>query len=159
MGSSPQCGKGFFSPRVNFSTDSYTVHTAPPPPPHVQLHASTSVHTFKIPKRCQPYQLFGHTTILHTLIGMGSTALLAAALYLSEGLTAGGFGNTQTACNTIKMVIVITPNRRRRKRKRGRRRRRTDVLISASLSLMTCCRSSRVLLRWSMCSWRRATSC
>ena len=156
MGSSPQCGKGFSSPRVNFSTDSYTVHTAPP----CAIACINICAHIKIPKRCQPYQLFGHTTILHTLIGMGSTALLAAALYLSEGLTAGGFGNTQTACNTIKMMIVITPNRRRRKRKRGRRRRRrTDVLISASLSLMTCCRSSRVLLRWSMCSWRRATSC
>ena len=43
----------------------------------MQPHVSTSMCTLKIPTRAG-IPLFGHTKILHTLIGMGSTALAAA---------------------------------------------------------------------------------
>ena len=49
--------------------------------PGVQSHASTSVRTLKIPMLAA-VPLFGHTKILHTLLGMGSAALAAAVPYL-----------------------------------------------------------------------------
>ena len=46
--------------------------------PRVQSHASKSGRTLKIPDTGS-HTLFAHTEILHTLIGMGSAALAAAA--------------------------------------------------------------------------------
>ena len=46
--------------------------------PHVQSHVSTSVHTLKIPSTVSHVPLFGHMKILHSLVGMGSAALVAA---------------------------------------------------------------------------------
>ena len=64
-----------FSSRVNFQCRlSYGVITSPSSP------ASLSVRTLKIPTLAA-IALFGHTKILHTLIGMGSAALAAAVPY------------------------------------------------------------------------------
>ena len=59
--------QGIFLPESTSSADS----------PGVQSHASVSVRTLKIPQLAD-MPLFGHMKILHTPIGMGSTALAAA---------------------------------------------------------------------------------
>ena len=48
--------------------------------PRVQSHASVSAHTLKTPQLAD-MPFFGHMKILHTLIGMGSTARVAAVPY------------------------------------------------------------------------------
>ena len=62
--------QGIFLPESTSSADSLTV----------QSHASTSVLTSKIPTLAA-IPLSGHMKILHTLIGMGSTARVAAVPY------------------------------------------------------------------------------
>ena len=51
-------------------------------PGRVQSHASTFVRTLKIYKKnpLAAIPLFGHTKILHTLIGLGSAALAASVV-------------------------------------------------------------------------------
>ena len=77
-------------------------HGSPPPPslpsqlpvqtlcfffsPVVQSHASTSVYTLKIPDTGIDVPLSGHTEILHTPIGMSSTALAAAVPYPGKAI-------------------------------------------------------------------------
>ena len=63
-----------YGPRVQ------TLSVRCPYGPRVQSHASTSVCTYKS-QTLSAIPLFGHTKILHTLIGMGSAALAAAELY------------------------------------------------------------------------------
>ena len=46
--------------------------------PRVQSHASTPVCTLKIPPKLAAIPLFGHTSILHSLIGMGRAVLVPA---------------------------------------------------------------------------------
>ena len=68
-----------FSPQVSFQCRlSYSVCLYSP---RMQLHASTSVCMLKLPNTGSHITLFGHAKILHTLIGMGSAALVAAVLY------------------------------------------------------------------------------
>ena len=62
--------QGIFLPESTSSADPLTV----------QSHASTSVLTSKIPTLAA-IPLSGHTKIPHTLIGMGSAALVAAVPY------------------------------------------------------------------------------
>ena len=77
-GSSPQCGKGFFSlSQLSVQTLSWCPYS--PPPPRVQAHASSSVPTLKIPNTGN--YTIGCTEIQHTLIGLGSTALSAPVPY------------------------------------------------------------------------------
>ena len=47
----------------------------------MQSLASTSVRMLKIPNTGSHIPLFGHTKILHVLLGMGSAALAAAVPY------------------------------------------------------------------------------
>ena len=47
--------------------------------PRVQSHASTPARTLKIPSTGSCIPLSGHTKMLHSLVGMGSAALAAAA--------------------------------------------------------------------------------
>ena len=49
--------------------------------PREQSHASIFVSTLEIPNISMYIPLFGHKEILHTLTGMGSVALAAAAPY------------------------------------------------------------------------------
>ena len=74
-GSSPRCGKGFFS------RSQLPVQTLLrcPYSPRVQSHASTAVHTLKS-QTLAVVPMFEHTKILYTLIGVGSAALIAAAM-------------------------------------------------------------------------------
>ena len=69
----PQCFKGFFLKcRLSVQTLLQCSYN-----PHEQSHASTSVHTLKMPNT-------GHRKRLHSLIEMGSIALAAAAPYPSK---------------------------------------------------------------------------
>ena len=58
--------------------------------PHVQSHASPSVHALKITMAAT--QLFGHTVTLHTLTGMGSAALAAAVPYAGKAIQISRMG-------------------------------------------------------------------
>ena len=87
--------QGIFIPESTSRVDifSYGVRTAP----CVQSHASTTVRVKKS-QTLEAIPLFGHTKILHTLVGMGSAALAAAAPYpgktsriLREGQTSTFF--------------------------------------------------------------------
>ena len=51
----------------------------------VLSHASTHMRTLKIPNTGKHVALFGHTEILHTLTGTGSSALAAAVAYPGRG--------------------------------------------------------------------------
>ena len=65
-----------FSPRVKFQSRLlWCLYSL-----HVQSHASTPVHTLKIPNTGS-IPLFGHMKILHKLTGMGSTAITATVPY------------------------------------------------------------------------------
>ena len=64
-----------FSPRVNFQFTS--THLQRSYSPRVLSHASTSVCMLK-PQTLTAMPVFGHTEILHTLIGVSSAALTAA---------------------------------------------------------------------------------
>ena len=67
-----------FSPQVSFQCRlSYSVCLYSP---RMQLHASTSVCMLKLPNTGSHITLFGHAKILHTLVGMGSAALVAAVV-------------------------------------------------------------------------------
>ena len=54
---------------------------AVPISPSVQSHAFKDLSHVKNPKHWQPYHCINYTKILHTPIGLGSTALAAAVPY------------------------------------------------------------------------------
>ena len=70
--SSPRCGKGFFTSQLPVQTLLRCPYS-----PRVQSQTPTSVHT-KIPDSGSQ---IGTTKILHTLVGMGSAALVATLPY------------------------------------------------------------------------------
>ena len=71
------CLQGIFLPSSTFRGDSSCVHTAPTCN-HMHQHAHYKSQTLAaIP-------LSGHMKIQHTLIEMGSAALVAAVLYLGK---------------------------------------------------------------------------
>ena len=72
--------------RLSFCVDYLTVSVQPPPPsrcPIADSHALMSVCILKI-LNAGSNTLFGHTTVLHTLIEMGNAVLVAAVLDLGE---------------------------------------------------------------------------
>ena len=69
----PGAARDFFLPESTSSADSLKEYVQP----RVQLHASVSRRTLKIPK-AGTIPSFGHIKVLHTLIGMGSAAPAAA---------------------------------------------------------------------------------
>ena len=68
-GSSPQCCKGILTPRVNIQCWLCLTVSVQPACAVPSINISADI------------KLFGHTKILHTLVGMGSDALAAAVLY------------------------------------------------------------------------------
>ena len=86
--------QGIFLPRSTFSADSLTVSVQPP-------CASESARVKK-KRTLAAIPLFGHTKILHTLIGMSSTALAAAVPYSGKGTR---FSLSNNEVLTIYMLI------------------------------------------------------
>ena len=80
MGLSPWCGKGFLKESV------FPSFLRCPYNPCMESHRSTSVCMLKS-QTFTAIPLFGCRTILHTLIGMGSAALVAAVPYPWGSLT------------------------------------------------------------------------
>ena len=90
-GSSPRCGKGFFS-QSTFSADPITVSVQPP----CAIACINSCAHVKNPKHRQPLPLLVYTKILHTLIGMGSAALVAALPYPCKAIRISRKGKSST---------------------------------------------------------------
>ena len=92
-GLSPPCGMGFF-PKVNFQCRLLQCLYSPP---CSVACINICVH-IKNPQqqRWQTYHLFGHTKILHTLIGMGSSALAAAVSYPGKATWISCMGQRNT---------------------------------------------------------------
>ena len=67
-------GQGIFLPESTSSADSLMVSVLPP----CATACITPEVTLNIPNSSSLTPLLGHKKILHTLIGMGSTALAAA---------------------------------------------------------------------------------
>ena len=92
-GSSPRCGKRFFS-QPTFSAPYLVLRC--PYRPRVPLHALTAVRTLKIPNTGSHIPLLVYTKILHTLIGVGSAGLAAAVPYPCKAIRISRKGKSST---------------------------------------------------------------
>ena len=90
-GSSPRCGKGFFSSQFSVQTLLRCPYS-----PSVPLHALTAVRTLKIPNTGSHIPLLVYTNILHTLTGMGSAALAAVVPYPGKAIRISRKGQSST---------------------------------------------------------------
>ena len=94
-----------FCPKVNFQCRlSYIVHTASPPPPPPTTppmcnHSHSHLHTHEKSQTLAAIPLFGHMKILHAMIGMGSTALVAAVPYPGKATWISRMGQRSTKKN------------------------------------------------------------
>ena len=91
----------FFSPVIFQCRLSYGVRTAPP----CAIACINICAHIKNPQTLAASPLFGHIKILHTLMGMGSTALVAAAPYPCKETRFSPKGQINTKKNFKKLCV------------------------------------------------------